>query len=185
MSVLVDWNHTFPDKPCKKCKLSFTPANGKQKYCGSYRRKEGCSYLIVRARSKKWGARPQAKEYAARYYQRYKPLIHERRHQNYLSTLPSRIASWTKRHAIQRNAPGSFTASEWLNLKALYDYRCAYCFVPESLTRLTIDHKIPLSQGGTNNIDNLQPLCQPCNSSKGTRTWFANYPLILSYAFNS
>jgi hypothetical protein len=43
-------------------------------------------------------------------------------------------------------------------------------------TCFTVDHKTPLSRGGTNEPVNLQLLCLPCNSSKGTRTneeWLA------------
>ena len=35
---------------------------------------------------------------------------------------------------------------------------------------LTVDHVVPLSLGGGNGIDNIQPLCQNCNSSKGKGT---------------
>lgn len=33
----------------------------------------------------------------------------------------------------------------------------------------SIDHVIPPSKGGTNNIENLVPCCKACNSAKSTR----------------
>ena len=44
-----------------------------------------------------------------------------------------------------------------------YGYRCALCYCQENLT---IDHIIPLTKGGTNNIPNLQILCLDCNLRK-------------------
>jgi 5-methylcytosine-specific restriction endonuclease McrA len=46
--------------------------------------------------------------------------------------------------------------------------RCTnpYC---NKVERLTIDHVVPLSQGGTDNIHNLQLLCRACNTAKGDR----------------
>lgn len=35
---------------------------------------------------------------------------------------------------------------------------------------LHIDHRVPVSRGGTNDLENLQLLCSACNLSKGART---------------
>lgn len=47
--------------------------------------------------------------------------------------------------------------------------RCFYCgtVIPEMWE---IEHKIPLSRGGSDDIDNLVPACVECNRRKGDRT---------------
>jgi 5-methylcytosine-specific restriction endonuclease McrA len=45
-------------------------------------------------------------------------------------------------------------------------YQCARC---GSQDNLTIDHIVPLSKGGSDDLDNLQLLCKTHNSSKGDR----------------
>ena len=40
---------------------------------------------------------------------------------------------------------------------------CAHC---GTASNLTIDHIIPLAKGGTNEVHNLQMLCEPCNAGK-------------------
>ena len=46
--------------------------------------------------------------------------------------------------------------------------RCAQCGKTplEDGVKLEVDHKVPQSWGGTDNIDNLQPLCMQCNHDK-------------------
>ena len=78
----------------------------------------------------------------------------------------------------RRGATGSHTTQEWIDLKKVYGNKCVRCGEKEYIGHaLTIDHKIPVSLGGTHNIDNLQPLCSRCNSSKGNNVWFAQCPL--------
>ncbi len=36
----------------------------------------------------------------------------------------------------------------------------------------TVDHRIPLARGGTNDVENLMPCCALCNSSRGSRVDF-------------
>ena len=53
-------------------------------------------------------------------------------------------------------------------------YRCQECFKgEEDGVTLEIDHIIPVSKGGTNQIDNLQTLCKDCNRNKHTNEWIA------------
>jgi hypothetical protein len=47
--------------------------------------------------------------------------------------------------------------------KELKMKRCKYCKSPHNLT---VDHKIPKIQGGSNKLSNLQCLCKRCNSIK-------------------
>ena len=48
----------------------------------------------------------------------------------------------------------------------LYGEKCLKC---ESTENIQIDHIVPVKKGGSNEIDNLQPLCNVCNASKGTK----------------
>ena len=76
-----------------------------------------------------------------------------------------------ERYARLKGAEGKFTLEEWSQLKCEHDYRCVHCGKSEQEVKLTKDHIIPLTKGGSNYIDNIQPLCQSCNSRKGNRLY--------------
>jgi 5-methylcytosine-specific restriction endonuclease McrA len=67
-------------------------------------------------------------------------------------------------------AGGSFTSEEWILLKKKYNYTCLCCKQQEPFIVLTADHIIPLSRGGKNSVENIQPLCRQCNSRKYVNT---------------
>lgn len=71
-----------------------------------------------------------------------------------------------KRRAIKASVDGFYTANEWMSLCDKYENKCLRC---KEVKPLTVDHVIPLSKGGSNWIENIQPLCRSCNSAKGTK----------------
>ena len=61
-----------------------------------------------------------------------------------------------------------FTVAEWDELVQKCGGRCLRCGSTDE--DLTVDHIVPLALGGSNTIDNIQPLCSACNGIKGCET---------------
>lgn len=88
----------------------------------------------------------------------------------YRLSFPDKIRAITNRRRTRKaQAEGSHTEAEWEALKAFYNYTCLRCGKREPEVALTRDHVVPLSQGGSDWITNLQPLCPICNSTKNEK----------------
>jgi len=97
----------------------------------------------------------------------------------YRAKNPTRTAAWfaanpEKRLAYKQNrrsrvmgGGGSFSAAEWRALCTHYGNVCVCCNRPR---QLTADHVVAVALGGSSFIENIQPLCGPCNSAKSTQT---------------
>lgn len=64
---------------------------------------------------------------------------------------------------------GQHTNEEWMALVKEFGGRCVRCWrmVPKHIVK---DHIVPICQGGSDGIDNLQPICARCNAQKGPET---------------
>jgi hypothetical protein len=76
--------------------------------------------------------------------------------------------STKRRRRLLAEAKGEMTRAQWKELKARYGNRCLCCGRQEPEVKLTPDHVIPVAQGGSNGVENRQPLCVSCNSKKYT-----------------
>lgn len=82
-------------------------------------------------------------------------------------TIPG-YATWlkNKRNRLKKASSGSHTFEEWFNLKSKYNNTCLDCGRKEPDILITEDHIVPLSKGGSDFIENIQPLCKSCNCRK-------------------
>ena len=81
------------------------------------------------------------------------------------------------RRAREKNAKGFFTMEQFQNLINLLNFHCPSCNKLLQQNEFTIDHITPLSKGGSNWIDNIQPLCMKCNMIKKVKD--TNYLLTV------
>lgn len=73
-----------------------------------------------------------------------------------------------RRRARLRAADGRHTAAELQTLMQRQRNKCASCKDPLK-DGFDVDHIVPLSKGGSNDILNIQLLCHSCNRSKGAK----------------
>jgi len=148
-------------KKCSRCDLMLDKSKfgkcyeGLQGYCKNCKREYGKLY---RAKSNKQAI-------ASRRWKKNNPERHRYHSQKWYRENPKKAL--IKRHrriAKINDCDGSFTDQEWNDLCAKYHHRCLSCGKKKMLT---IDHIIPISEYGSNTINNIQPLCKSCNSIKG------------------
>ena len=90
--------------------------------------------------------------------------------------------SWikNKRNRLKRCCVGNHTRGEWEALKEAIGYECLSCKRKEPDIKLTQDHIVPVSKAGTDDIENIQPLCRSCNSRKNNRI-IKYYNIVIKY----
>lgn len=77
------------------------------------------------------------------------------------------VASHRVRAAV-RGVLNTLTNEEWSEILRSHDGMCAYC--GSQSESLTLDHLIPVSQGGANAASNVVACCRFCNTSKSAQS---------------
>jgi len=159
-------------KTCPKCKKTKEFSQ----FCKDKSRLDGLASwckLCRHALDEKYRAKnkEKKKEYDKKYgrkrYAENKNEIKEYSRKWKAENKDKRKAQYNNRRARIAGNGGSFTAKEWTNLCDESDNLCLCCGEKK---KLTADHVVPIIKGGTSSIDNIQPLCLSCNSSKRTKS---------------
>src|SRR6476646_9014429 len=145
-------------KPCKMCGKVLPRA-------AFYQRKNGSTEHVCKPCSKvrvmAWRvtAIGRAKSLAANLSEAGKA-----RQVRYFATPKGRQAIMRRRAARRARKAGavcSLNRQEWIAIKEKAGHRCHYC--KKQMTRLAMDHVIPLSKGGHHVASNIVPACKSCN----------------------
>lgn len=153
---------------CKKCAIENTKAHYYATHeCQlEYRRQYAAknrdvARLNARRNYRKNKQRHNAQSSA---WQRNNPDKVNERNRRWRQANPGK--SLVHRHnylARKANAAGTHTLEQFRALVEYYGGKCLCC---GEVRPFTVDHVVALSNGGTNDISNIQPLCGPCNYSK-------------------
>ena len=79
---------------------------------------------------------------------------------------PPKDSSNKARRELLARAEDAYKPSDLWIIYRQQQGRCAAC---EEAKRLTVDHIIPITKGGSNHLKNIQLLCRSCNSRKGNK----------------
>lgn len=122
-----------------------------------------------RAQSRRWVAENPERRRAilAAWRERQGPALKKRMREWHKANPEKVKATRQRRRARKRAAGGRFTGEQFKALCRHYGNRCLLC--GETGGKLTPDHVVPLARGGSNGIENIQPLCASCNNRKKTR----------------
>jgi 5-methylcytosine-specific restriction enzyme A len=72
----------------------------------------------------------------------------------------------TETNTIQAKRTRDITLKVRMQILQRDSFQCVYCGRKPPDVKLEIDHIIPFSKGGSNDISNLQTLCFDCNRGK-------------------
>ena len=151
-------NEGIMNKTCSRCKevknISYFYKN-KSEACG-YRRQ--CKECTTHYNSKH---KEKKREYDYHYRIKNKECIKKVKE---LYHLNNRELGNSRDHVrrARKNENKAFKVSKKELIK-LYNSPCFYC---GSLNKITLDHVVPISRGGSHGIGNLVPACSFCNGSK-------------------
>ncbi len=146
---------------CIGCAALFVRFNPARVYCSRLCSARLRMRKLPKTEARRLRHREVSREWAGRNRDPERERAWARAHPEYLRK--RRIA----RRARERCAAGSWTMDQWNALVAAYGAKCAYCCTERALT---VDHRVPLSRGGSNGIYNLLPACLDCNRAKGCRS---------------
>lgn len=161
--------HYFTGKPCKGGHVAARlTSNGTCVECNLDHGKKWRSANPSRPDTRKNRTRDRAKANAAMaiWREKNRESLRAASREWYAANPDKRRVKEQARRARARKAEGKFTVADIERITKAQNGLCACC---RKDRKLTIDHIVPLSKGGSNWPSNIQMLCSPCNTRKNDK----------------
>lgn len=156
-----------PEQNARHCRQWY---ENHKKQAKAYRQAyyaENRERIVARTREYRRKNPDRERRWSAAYRERH-PERRAATKRRYNEANPDIVQAWSaRRRAAAASAQGAFTTADILAKVVLQGGRCYYCHA--AVDDYHVDHKIPLSAGGTNWPANLAITCPACNLAKGAR----------------
>lgn len=116
------------------------------------------------------------KEYGEQYYKNNKEEIKEHNKQ-WKKDNPEKVFNSHNKRRLKEEQGRGITKDQWIEMMEFFEWRCAYSgeYLGGNSNNRSIDHIVPLSNGGLNEIWNCVPMLKSYNSSKNTKNMLEWY----------
>lgn len=170
-SEYATYSRQYRERNPEKQKMLYKQQNARRsEYLKAYRKENRSRILLYKKQYN-----DEHKEARQQYYEANKERLSENRKLWRDNNRDRRQIANQRRRTLKKALPATLTEEEWKETKEYFSNRCAYC---GRKLKLTQDHFVPLSKGGSYTQENIVPACNTCNSSKQTSEfteWYTNY----------
>lgn len=175
---------------CYRCKQSYPATNeyfvknsskkfGLEHCCHPCNRKKQEEYRAADPEKVKAQKRAEYQKHKGRYinraslYYQDNPDVNRAAKRRYTENHPDRIkiagrVAQNKRRSLKKANPGSHTKSDIELIIRTQNGKCWWCGCVLT-DNFHVDHRVALSRGGSNAVNNLCVTCERCNLSKGAK----------------
>ena len=113
----------------------------------------------------------EVREYAIEHRERRAEIGRRRRayFREYHKLHPEKVRAWSHKRRELKTSGVPHTGADEIHVYNLAEGKCSYCGIKLSFKEGQIDHIVPLSRGGSNDIGNLAWSCPHCNNKKNAK----------------
>lgn len=155
-------------KPCARCHKH--PRFNTQAYCRSCGLQVNAEWRAAN-RPMKDGRPPEHNTGRNLRTPEQKRLDKNRRAIAYRMANKEKVRMWNRLRRHRERAAGTMPDRWDIGwLVCSQDAKCVYCKTPFHSAAYELDHKTPISRGGSNDLENIQLVCATCNMRKGAKT---------------